>query len=106
MRSERAVFMAIVAASLAAGAVVAADSAEKAGRRERSRQFQLLVGGLGLGNHSDLSRCPSLFDARVAGGEHAAFGRLTDDPAGCPWHAMSIFPLPRSDNDEPEAGWE
>jgi hypothetical protein len=106
MKSERAVLVVIAGSVLAASALVAADSAESATRSQRREQFQRLLGGLGLGNHTDLSRCPTLFDVRVAGGEHAALGRSTDDPAGCPWHAMSIFPLPDFDADQPMTGAE
>jgi len=96
-QAESVLLAMIVGTSLAAALLVAVDSiGGKAGRRS-SQQFQTLIGGLGTGSHTDLSRCPWLFDARLAADHHAALGSTTNDPDGCLWHAMSIFPAPPSD---------
>ncbi|HUY32427.1 MAG TPA: hypothetical protein VMV69_06570 [Pirellulales bacterium] len=101
---ESAFLAMVVVASLAAALVLALDSIGDEARQRSSRQFQSLLGGLGMGSHADLSRCPWLFDARLAGDQPPALEDASNEPDGCPWHAMSIFPAPESYPSYPDLG--
>ncbi len=94
-QAESVLLAMIAGTSLAAALLVAFDSIGTEGRRS-SQQFQALTGGLGMGSHTDLSRCPWLFDARLTADHHPALGYTSNDPDACMWHAMSIFPTPES----------
>jgi hypothetical protein len=91
-----ATFVLITAFAVIAAALVAVDSVDQ-GASQSSRQFQTFTGGLGFGSHIDLSRCPWLFDPRLAAASSPVIERIPDDPSGSQWHSLSIVPLPRCD---------
>jgi hypothetical protein len=96
-QAESVLLAMIAGTTLAAALLVAFDSIDGAGERRGSQQFQALTGGLGMGSHTDLSRCPWLFDARLTDDHHPALESMSNEPDACMWHAISIFPTPQSD---------
>lgn len=87
------VLLAAIFASVAAAAIVfAGDVASTSQRHELGREFQLLVGGLGMGCQSDLARCSWQFDPRLMGDDDAPLDVVFGGGDFSPWHAFSLFP--------------
>ena len=81
--------------------VVIAEQRESALRAERSRPFQLLVRGLGMGPKATLSECEGAFDARRVVDWSDGHGPVICGEYFCPHHAGSVLPLsPRADSTE------
>ena len=76
-----------------AGFLVARDTWLPDRRTASSREFQRLVGGLGMGPAITLHLCESSFDTRLAPNWRAAHQPLVCGEYFCPQHASSIFPL-------------
>jgi len=88
------VFLTLVAA---AAAVLVANSLSRDGRARRAEEFQRLVGGLGLGPATDLTRCAFRFDPRLCPGCPEDAGPVAGGSWFCPCQGCSIFylrPLP------------
>ncbi len=86
MRLGRTDLLALTVLALAAGAaaVVAVRSGRDAREAADSREFQLLVRGLGLGPATDLSRDESAFDPRVGAVSPERFYPIPAGDAFCP----------------------
>jgi hypothetical protein len=86
---------AVLALVAGAAAAVASSSGPSPGEVERGREFQRLVGGLGLGPTLDLSRCDADFDRRVGPECPDRHGAIPGGDVFCPHHAGSVlFPPP------------
>ena len=87
----RLVLTSLIGLSVAAGAVVLAESRRNPVAVDRSREFQQMLGGLGFGPAIDLSRCTLAFDPRIG---PVCESQLSPIPGGgfvCPHHACSVF---------------
>jgi hypothetical protein len=84
-------FAATASLTLAAGALLALGPATDDGRAARGREFQRLVGGLGLGADVDLSQCGQSFDPRTGALCDSACGPLAEGRFYCPRHNTSVF---------------
>lgn len=83
---------AIAAAAVSVAALTAFDAfGDGAGR---SREFQSLVRGLGLGCQGNLAHGIALFDPRLQGGEPEILGPMEHGRERCAWHPLTIFPAP------------
>ena len=92
-RSKDELLLALIVASTAAASlVVAADLHTDTRRQEAGREFQAMLGGLGMGCHADLSRCSWQFDPRLMDDEDATLDVLSDVRELNPWHSISLFP--------------
>jgi hypothetical protein len=76
------------ALALAAGAVVVGGASVPRERAERGREFQSLVGGLGLGFSLDLSRGEFDFDPRVGAVSWTRLGAVPAGDAFAPAHHL------------------
>jgi hypothetical protein len=97
------VLTAITALTLGAAAVLALGEKSRADREAAARDFQRLVGGLGLGPAVDLERCPFSFDPRLGRCCPETFHPIPGGSRFCPYHACSVFPYASS---VPSAGEE
>ena len=78
----------------AAGGVIAFDAGAEHHRDERAREFQRLVGGLGLGPATDVSGCGVGFDPRVCPACPQDLGPIPGGAAFCPYHGCSVLTYP------------
>jgi hypothetical protein len=85
----------ILALAAGAGVVLIADGHRQAAGTVKAREFQLLVGGLGLGPALDLQRCPFSFDPRLCPTCPEDDGLIPGGLFYCPYHAGSIFFYPQ-----------
>ena len=94
MRDDGATKLILAVLALVAGAVVVASIGD--GRSDRAaatgREFQRLVGGLGLGPALDLSRCMPAFDPRVGAVCPERVGPIPSGDAFSPDHAGAVLP--------------
>ena len=81
----------LIGLSLAACAIVVAESRRDPVSAGRSREFQQLVGGLGFGPAIDLSRCTLAFDPRLGPMCESQLGPIPGAGFVCPEHACSVF---------------
>jgi hypothetical protein len=81
----------IVGLALAAIAVLLCDLRYQTRQADRSREFQRLVCGLGLGPATDLSQCEFSFDPRLEPTCGADCGPIPGGVYFCPQHACSVF---------------
>jgi hypothetical protein len=98
---------AIAALTMAAAVLLAGEAWRAHARADTARDFQRLVGGLGLGPDLAGIRCWCGFDPRVDSTCSADYGPIPGGVRFCPQHACSIFfypPLPvpqrRGETDE------
>jgi hypothetical protein len=91
----------ILGMSFAATVAVVVDKKATGSREQAGRQFQRLVGGLGLGCQTDLARSAWQFDPRLTADDDAPLDVLLENDVSNPWHAMALFPEPAA---WPEAG--
>lgn len=87
----RLVLASLIVLTVAAGAIVLAESQRNPVVAGRSREFQQMLGGLGFGPAIDLSRCTLAFDPRLG---LVCESQLSPIPGGgfvCPHHACSVF---------------
>lgn len=86
MAIRRSDALVLLVLALAAGAVtvVGSRTGRPARGAERSRDFQRLVLGLGLGPATDLLRDESAFDPRVGSARPARFHPIPAGDAFCP----------------------
>jgi hypothetical protein len=80
--------------TIGAGAIVVIDNLGPGPEEARAREFQQLVGGLGLGPAVDLGRCPFSFDPRVSHRCPQDLGPIPGGGCFCPRHACSILYYP------------
>jgi hypothetical protein len=96
MSSRRRTLVAGLIAALtgAAALLVATDSASAVRRRRPAEEFQVLVGGLGMGPAVDLSRCGFSFDPRLCPDCPLNHDPVPGSICYCPQHACSILYCP------------
>ena len=93
--APRLLFAFLCALAVAAGAVLVVDAAAGRDRADRAGEFQALVGGLGFGPATDLSRCAFSFDPRICSGCPRDLGPVPGGSYFCPYHGCSILYYPR-----------
>ena len=74
-----------------AGCILGFDPGSSNAHEVRSREFQQLVGGLGFGPSTELSRCPFAFDPRLGPRCQQDTGPIPGGACFCPHHACSVF---------------
>lgn len=84
----------ILALGVAAGGVMVVDSLGPNHSREKTEEFQRLVGGLGFGPAVDLSQCAFNFDPRLGPDCPHNQGPLPGGAWFCPHHGCSILYYP------------
>ena len=84
---------AILALAMTAIALIAWDAQLARHHDQRSRDFQQVVRGLGLGSSLTLSRCEFSFDPRVFPNWRTAHYPVACSEYFCPRHAGSVFYL-------------
>jgi hypothetical protein len=94
-RAPRLLLAVLSALTAAAGAALVADAAAARGRADRAGEFQAVVGGLGFGPATDLSRCAFSFDPRLCPGCPQDLGPVPGGARFCPYHGCSILYYPR-----------
>lgn len=72
-------------------AVIVADGLSGSERAEKREEFQRLVGGLGFGPETDLSRCAFCFDPRLCPACPKDLGPIPVGTWMCRHHGCSIF---------------
>jgi len=82
----------ILTLTLSAGALLALDFWSQSRRQSAAREFQQLVGGLGMGPAVELSRCPFSFDPRLGRRCRDMYHPIPGGRCFCPHHACSVFP--------------
>ncbi len=87
----RLVLMSLIGLSVAAGAILVAESRRNPVASRQSREFQQMVGGLGFGPAIDLSRCTLAFDPRLGPVCDSQLGPIPGGGFVCPYHACSVF---------------
>jgi hypothetical protein len=90
-RAPRLLLATTIALAAAAGWVVA-DGGRAPGRAAASREFQSLVGGLGLGPALDLSECGHAFDPRLAATCARGTAPVVGGATRCPHHGGFLPP--------------
>ena len=94
LSADNLILCLITALTAAASIVVAVQSFGVDRRGAVGREFQSVLGGLGLGCQIDLSRCSWQFDPRVAGDEDTGLDSIACLSELSPWHSVSLFPAP------------
>ena len=94
MRADGATRLLCAVLALAVAAVVVASIGTRRSDRAAAtgREFQRLVGGLGLGPALDLSRCAAAFDPRVGAVCPERVGPIPAGDAFSPDHAAALLP--------------
>lgn len=92
-RTDELLLASIVVLSAAATLTIVIDQRSSSARAAIDEQFQSLVGGLGLGCHSDLARCAWQFDPRLMGDGDTPLDVVLGSSSMNPWHAMKLFPI-------------
>jgi hypothetical protein len=87
-------FSLIVTLTAGAALVLGLGSAPPVQHERRTREFQELVGGLGLGPAVDLSSCAFAFDPRLCPTCPQDYGPIPCGAGFCPRHGCSIFSYP------------
>jgi hypothetical protein len=95
---NRALLLALLLLSTAAGAVLIAEAPHRQ-RQERSAEFQRLVGGLGFGPALDLSGCAFGLDPRLDDSCSEQYGPIPGGRCFCPRHAGTVFSYPERQAD-------
>jgi hypothetical protein len=90
-RGPQILLIAILVLTFSAAVLLALDNHSRSTQETASRDFQRLVGGLGLGPAVDLSRCPSSFDPRLGRCCRGAYYPIPGGKCFCPHHACSVF---------------
>jgi hypothetical protein len=96
--------MLLAALCVLAAVALAIDHCGQMRRERLAREFQSLVGGLGLGPATDLASCAFAFDPRLAPRCPHEHGPIPCGAAFCRHHGTSIFhfpPLDREDRQPP-----
>lgn len=94
MRAGGETMLLVVVSALALGAVAVTTLGSRRSERSAtaSREFQRLVGGLGLGPVLDLSRCTPAFDPRVGATCPERVGPIPAGDAFSSSHAGATLP--------------
>lgn len=88
----RTPLLVVAALALCAAAVTTLGARRSDREASASREFQRLVGGLGLGPALDLSRCAPAFDPRVGAVCQERVGPIPAGDAFSPDHAGALLP--------------
>ena len=86
----RLILASLIGLFVAASAIVLAESRRNPATASRSREFQQMLGGLGLGPAIDLSRCTLAFDPRLGAVCDSQWGPISGGGFVCPHHASSV----------------
>jgi hypothetical protein len=96
-KRESLLVTAVLALAAGAAAVLVLDGEQGPGQERKSEEFQRLLGGLGFGPATDLSRCAFSFDPRVCPCCQEDTGLIPGGAHFCPHHGCSIFSYPPLD---------
>jgi hypothetical protein len=94
-RSIDELLLAVILVTSAAATLAVVIDAMGAGSREHTgRQFQRLLGGIGLGCQANLAHCAWQFDPRLTDDDDAPLDVILGSDVSNPWHSLSLFPAP------------
>jgi hypothetical protein len=86
--------LAIGALATGAATVLVAEGSLRPERIRHAEEWQRLVGGLGLGPATHLTRCPFRFDPRLCPACPQDYGPIPGGSWCCPCQGCSIFHYP------------
>jgi len=87
----RWILVSVIGLTVTASVIVLSESRRNPVAAGQSREFQQMLGGLGIGPAVDLSRCTLAFDPRLGPVCDSHFGPISGGEFVCPYHACSVF---------------